>query len=129
MHELGVVFHIIKSVNNIALENDVKRISAVTIELGEVSSVIPYYLEDCWNWAVKKETVLKDAKLVIEKIPAVTYCEDCQKTYETVKHGKICPHCGSERTYLLRGNEFILKNVVAADPDEESDSVTSENDK
>ena len=128
MHELGVVFHIIKSVNKIALENDVKRISAVSIELGEVSSVIPYYLEDCWNWAVKKETVLKDAKLVIEKIPAVTYCEDCQKTYETVKYGKICPHCGSERTYLLRGNEFILKNVVAADSDEESDSVASEND-
>ena len=128
MHELGVVFHIIKSVNKIAFENDVKRISAVSIELGEVSSVIPYYLEDCWNWAVKKETVLKDAKLIIETIPAVTYCEDCQKTYETVKYGKICPYCGSERTYLLRGNEFILKNVVAADFDKESGSVTGEND-
>lgn len=128
MHELGVVFHIIKSVNKIAFENDVKRISAVSIELGEVSSVIPYYLEDCWNWAVKKETVLKDAKLIIETIPAVTYCEDCQKTYKTVKYGKICPHCGSERTYLLRGNEFILKNVVAADFDKESGSVTGEND-
>ncbi len=115
MHELGVVFHVIKSVNKIAAENDVKKISAVTIELGEVSSVLPYYLEDCWNWAVKKETVLKDAKLVIETIPAITYCEACEKTYETVNHGKICPHCGSERTYLLQGNEFVLKNIVAND--------------
>lgn len=115
MHELGVVFHVIKSVNKIAVENDVKKISAVTIELGEVSSVLPDYLEDCWNWAVKKETVLKDAKLMIEKIPAVTYCEACEKTYETVKFGKICPYCKSERTYLLQGNEFILKNIVAND--------------
>ena len=39
MHELGVVFHVIKSVNRIAEENGVSRVSAVTIELGEVSSV------------------------------------------------------------------------------------------
>ena len=44
MHELGVVFHVIKSVNRIAEENGVSRVSAVTIELGEVSSVIPDYL-------------------------------------------------------------------------------------
>ena len=115
MHELGVVFHIIKSVNKIAAENDVSRVAAVTIELGEVSSVIPYYLKDCWDWAVKKETVLKDAELIVEPIKAETFCEDCQKTYPTVEYGKICPFCGSDRTYLLKGNEFILKNIVAAD--------------
>ena len=58
MHELGVVFHVIKSVNRIAEENGVSRVSAVTIELGEVSSVIPDYLLDCWKWAVSKETVM-----------------------------------------------------------------------
>ena len=115
MHELGVVFHVIKSVNRIAEENDVARVSAVTIELGEVSAVIPAYLIDCWRWAVGRETVLHNAELIIEPIPAVTLCEDCQKTYPTVAHGKICPFCGSEHAYLLRGNEFILKNIVAAD--------------
>ncbi len=113
MHELGVVFHIIKSVNRIAEENGVAHVAAVTVELGEVSSVIPYYLQDCWQWAVKKETILKDAELRIETIPAQTYCEACGKLYPTVEYGKICPHCGSDRTYLHCGNEFILKNIVA----------------
>ena len=115
MHELGVVFHCIKQVNEIAEENNVKRVNSVTVEIGEVSTVIPYYFEDCWNWAVKKETVLKDAKLYIEKIEAVTYCENCNKEYPTVTHGKICPHCGSEKTYLLTGNEIAIKQIEVVD--------------
>ena len=115
MHALGVVFHCIKQVNEIAEENNVKRVNSVTIEIGEVSTVIPYYFEDCWNWAVKKETVLKDAKLYIEKIEAVTHCENCGKDYPTVAHGKICPHCGSEKTFLLTGNEIAIKQIEVVD--------------
>ena len=66
MHELGVVFHCIKEVNKIAAENGVSRVNSVTVEIGEVSTVLPDLFEDCWNWAVKKETVLKDAKVIIE---------------------------------------------------------------
>ncbi len=120
MHELGVVFHVIKSVNRIAADNGVSHVRAVTVELGEVSAVLPDYLLDCWRWAVSKETVMKDAELILEKIPAVTLCEACGKTYTTVEHGKICPHCGSDRTVLLRGNEFILKNIVADDEEDEN---------
>ncbi len=43
MHELGIVFHCIKQVNEIAAENHVKKINSVTVEIGEVSTVIPYY--------------------------------------------------------------------------------------
>jgi hydrogenase nickel incorporation protein HypA/HybF len=111
MHELGIVFHVIKSVNEIAEQNKVARVHSVTVEIGEVSTVIPYYFEDCWNWAVKKETVLKDAKIIIETIPAVTYCENCGKNYPTVKHGKICPFCSSDKTYLLTGNEINIKQI------------------
>lgn len=113
MHELGVVFHCIKQINGVAAENNVKRINSVTVELGEVSTVIPYFFEDCWNWAVKKETVLKDAKIIIETIPAVTHCEDCGKNYPTVKHGKTCPHCGSLNTFLVTGNEINIKQIEA----------------
>lgn len=113
MHELGVVFHCIKEVNGIAAENGVERIKSVTVEIGEVSTVIPYFFEDCWNWAVKKETVLKDAEIIIETIKAVTHCEDCGKDYPTVEHGKTCPHCGSPHTFLLCGNEIMIKQIEA----------------
>ncbi len=32
-----------------------------------------------------------------------------------VEKGEICPYCGSENTYLLRGNEFLIKEIEVSD--------------
>ncbi len=111
MHELGVVFYIADSVEKIAKENGVDHVRRVTLELGEVSTVIPDYLIDVWKWNSKKSELFKDCALTIERISAVTFCTDCQKNYSTVEHGKICPFCGSENTYLVTGNELMIKEI------------------
>lgn len=113
MHELGIVFHIIETIEDVAKEQELKKVSSVTVQIGEVSTVIPDYLMDCWKWAVKKTEILKDSELINEPIEAITYCEDCEQTYRTVDFGKTCPHCGSERTYLLVGNEVQIKEIEA----------------
>ena len=114
MHELGVVFQVIKKVEEVARLNDITEISSVTLEIGEVSTVVEDYLRKCWKWSIeKKSELLKETELIVEKIPAITYCEDCEKTYSTVEHGKICPHCGSGETYLVQGNEFSIKEIEA----------------
>lgn len=111
MHELGVVFYVIRDVNEVAMANNVMSVSAVTLQIGEVSGIVHEQLVDCWNWACKKEPIMQNAELRIEEIPAVTFCEDCKETYPTVAHGKICPHCGSENTYLIEGSEFLIKDI------------------
>jgi len=111
MHELGVVFYVIRDVRQVAEENEVERVASVTLQIGEVSGILHDYLVDCWNWARKKEPVLDRAELLIEQVDAVTFCESCGREYPTVKHGKICPHCGSAETYLLQGNEFLIKEI------------------
>ena len=50
MHELGVVFYVVKDVKKVAEENHVEKVSAVTLEIGEVSGILHDYLTDCWNW-------------------------------------------------------------------------------
>ena len=96
MHELGVIFYVVRDVKKVAEENNVKKV-------------------DCWNWARKKEPVTEEAELKIEQIDAVTFCEDCGQEYPTVAHGRTCPHCGSEHTYLRRGNEFLIKEIEVTD--------------
>ena len=114
MHELGVVFQVMKTVENLAAENNLTEIKSVTLEIGEVSTVIEEYLRKCWKWSVeKKSELLKNTELLVEKIPAITFCEECEKNYETVMHGKICPYCGSTHTYLIQGNEFNIKEIEA----------------
>ena len=113
MHELGIVFHIIKSVEEIGAQNELTKVSSVTLELGEVSGIVPDYLTDCWKWAAAKSELLAGSELRVEQVDAVTYCEDCGKTYPTVQYAKICPHCGSDKTYLVTGNEVSIKEIEA----------------
>lgn len=112
MHELGIVFHIAKSVEEVAIENNVSHIASVTVEVGEVSTVIPEYLIDCWKWNCKRNDMFTNCELIFETIKAITYCEDCGKEYPTVEHGKICPYCSSENTYLITGNEVNIKEIT-----------------
>ena len=111
MHELGIVFYIIRDVKQAAAENGVDRVSAVVMDIGEVSTIVPEYLTDCWRWAADKEDMLKGCELKINILPAVTWCDDCHKEYPTVQYGKTCPYCHSEKTWLLRGNEVEIKEI------------------
>ena len=43
----------------------------------------------------------------------MTVCNACGRTYGTVAHGKICPHCSSSDTVLLRGNQMEVVEVEA----------------
>ena len=112
MHELGIVFYIIRDVKKVAEENGVEHVSAVVMDIGEVSTVVPHYLTDCWRWAADKEEMLKGCELRINTIPAVTHCDECGKDYPTVKYGKKCPHCSGDRTWLLKGNEVEIKEII-----------------
>ena len=111
MHELGIVFYIIRDVKQVAAEHGVERVSGVVMDIGEASTIVPEYLTDCWRWAADKEDLLRGCALKIHTIPAVTHCDGCGREYGTVQHGKTCPHCGSDRTWLLRGNEVEIKEI------------------
>ena len=111
MHELSIVFDILDQIEEIAKENHASEIKSLTLEIGEVSMVVPSYLEDCFKWACKKKEVTKNCKLKIEIIKAITICTNCNRTYDTLTFAKICPYCGSDKTYLLKGNEFNIKEI------------------
>ncbi len=113
MHELGIVFHIIRSVEGVAAENGLEKVSAVVLELGEVSGVVPDCLTDCWRWAAARSELVSGSELKIEALPAVTRCGGCGRDYPTVAHGRTCPHCRSENTWLLTGNEVSIKEIEA----------------
>ena len=113
MHEVGTVLYVIRAVEDICTENELTEVSSVTLEIGEVSGILPEFLLDCWQWAIRQTEHMKQAELKIEPVEAVTLCQACQCEYPTVTYAKICPHCGSDRTFLLRGNEYNLKEIEA----------------
>ena len=113
MHELGIIVHISKTLTEVAKENQISKIGAVTLEVGEVSGIVPHFLTDCWSYYRKKNVLIEEAELHIDTLPAVTLCEACDKTYPTIKHGKQCPFCKGYQTYLITGDECNIKEIEA----------------
>ncbi|MBQ3921429.1 MAG: hydrogenase maturation nickel metallochaperone HypA [Firmicutes bacterium] len=113
MHEMGIIVNLARTLGETAKEEGLSRIGSVTLRIGEVSGIMTDYFEDCWKYFSKKDPVLAGSELRIETIPAVTYCSSCGKTYETVTYGKECPYCGSGETWLVQGNECIIKEIEA----------------
>jgi len=113
MHELGLVVYVIDAIEELAKENNLTHVASVTLEVGEVSAIVPEFITDCWEVSRTKSELLKETEIRMEMLPAVTICNTCEKTYSTLEFAKICPHCGSSDTQLLRGNEFNIKEIEA----------------
>lgn len=113
MHELGTIYYVIDTVEKLMVENDLKEVASITLEVGEVSGIIPDYLQDFWLYARRKTEHFQNTELKIEELKAVTYCQDCGQTYPTMQYAKICPYCKSGNTFLVTGNEYIIKEIEA----------------
>lgn len=113
MHELGTIVYVINTVEKLCKEQELSTVKSVTLEVGELSGIVPEYLVDFFNYARKNTEFLKEAELKINTLNAVTFCQDCKQTYETVKYGKECPYCQSGNTFLVTGNEYNIKEIEA----------------
>ena len=111
MHELGIVVHVIKQIENLAKEKNISKVVELTLEVGEVSGVVKEYFVDAFEWAKKKTEYMKETKLNFVSIKGISYCEDCKETFETVANGKTCPKCGSAHTYLITGRDVSIRDI------------------
>jgi len=115
MHELGIVFEIIKTVESVAVEQNLDEIDTIVLEVGELSSIVPMYLEECFPAAIDNRPRFKDTKLKIEIILGVGKCLQCGKVFNIVENKGYCPECNSFEKELLRGSEFIIKEIFIKD--------------
>lgn len=111
MHELGVVLEIFELVEEIMKEQELKAVSSVTVEVGELCGILPDYFRECWN-AAGIGSCFEDTELVIEFIPAVARCK-CAFEYEMMKNNRICPNCHKTDYDIIKGREFMVKQIEA----------------
>lgn len=94
MHEIGVVRSMVKTV----------------LDIGELSLVIPKYVEDIYP-VVVGDAWLKDTKLVINVIPGMAECDECNELFNVIEHEGYCPNCGSFEKTILSGKDFLIREI------------------
>ena len=78
MHELGLTDALLRMVRDVAEKEQLTHVEKITLEIGELSGVVPRYMSDCWT-AVVDGTEYQDTALVIETVPGIASCMDCDE--------------------------------------------------
>ena len=81
MHELGIVLEIFELLEEIMEEQKLKKVSSVTLEVGELSGILPDFFKECWSAARLGSDAFGDTELIIEFKPAIAKCR-CGYEYD-----------------------------------------------
>lgn len=111
MHELSVVMEVFDLLSEIMSEQSLKKISTVTVEIGELSGILPDYFNECWKVA-RLDTAFASTDLILQFIPAVALCA-CGTEYEMTKNSRVCPACHKTDYTIKHGREFTVKQIEA----------------
>ncbi len=125
MHEIGIVRQLLRTVTAFARENSVREIHEVVVDCGELSLVIPEYLEELYP-VVVKGSILENAKLTIHMVPGLAECDDCDEIFNVVEHRGFCPNCGSFRKTVLSGKDFTIREITVPEKLETKEDANAE---
>lgn len=108
MHELSYITRMVSAALSAANENNIKRVDSMEIAVGEMTGLVPEYLERYYP-AATEGSILEGSKLIIDFLPVKAECTDCGKVFAPSKENAYkCPVCGSPRAKVLSGREFDL---------------------
>lgn len=110
MHELGIIIEVVSMVEKIAKDEEIGEVDSIVLQIGELSPVIPKYVEECYPAAVDG-TFMENTKLIIEAIPGNAMCKNCAAIFNVIKSKGYCPKCNSFEKEILSGTEFFLKEI------------------
>ena len=118
MHELGVVLNMLDTLDAAAKRYGVSRIASVSVDVGEMTGIVPVYMHGVWPEAVNG-TICAGSELYINMVKAIAHCADCGKDYEVMENARndvpMCPFCGSTRWTLKQGAQLVIKDIEVAE--------------
>lgn len=111
MHEIGLLRQLVRTVTQFAEENSIRSIAEVVVDCGELSLVIPEYLEELYPVAVRG-SLLEQTRLTVNVVPGMAECDACDEIFNVVEHKGYCPNCGSFEKTVLTGKDFSIREIV-----------------
>ena len=100
MHELGLCDAMLKMMDQI-LEKEGSaacRVRRVVLEIGELSGVVPHFMEESWS-----------------TVPGYADCLDCKAHFRPAQSGFRCPECGGGKLKPVSGIDMTVKSIEVWD--------------
>ena len=111
MHEMSTIVRMVNLACEAARREGGGRLRSLSIRVGAMTGILPYYLEKYFPEA-SKGTPAEGAVLKITEVPVTVSCMDCGTVYEPEKTpGRRCPRCGGIRGRVQTGRELMLDQI------------------
>lgn len=115
MHELSIACSIVETAVTTARENNVTKVDAVHLKLGQLSGVIKEALLFAYDIATEN-TLLAGSTLEIEEVPVVVWCPHCQQEQPLPNAQYLCcPICNTPTAQIIQGREMELVSLTYYD--------------
>ena len=111
MHEVAIALSLLKMVENKCQEVGYSSVESVKIRVGKASGVLPEAMQFAFE-AVKRDSLAKNAQLVIDLVPAIGFCKACSSRFEwEAPYALECPLCKSTSFQVFSGREMELVEI------------------
>jgi hydrogenase nickel incorporation protein HypA/HybF len=122
MHELSIALSLIDSATEEAARRGGAQVMALHLRLGPLSGVVKDALLFSYEVACNG-TPLEGSRLVIEDVPVVIHCRECQRDQQLESIQRFCcPVCGTLSAEVVRGREleFVAMEIEEAEETEQA---------
>ena len=113
MHEMSLAEGVLQLIENAAREQRFDRVSAVWLEIGELSGVEIEAMSFCFD-VVTRDSIADGARLEIIALPGTGWCMKCAMTVPMAEVFGECPQCGGHQLQVTGGTEMRVKELEVA---------------
>lgn len=108
MHEMALAEGILDIALDYAEKNEAKKISKISLLLGEMAGVETEALEFSFASLVKG-TIAEEAELLLHRVPLVGRCQKCGRKMHIEHYNFICPACKQGVLEIVSGREMQVE--------------------
>lgn len=110
MHEMSLAESVLQLMEDAARRDHFTKVTAVWLEIGQLSGVEPEALLFCFD-AVVRDSLAQGARLEIITLPGTGWCMACAKTVPMTEVFGECPQCGGYPLQVTGGTEMRVKEL------------------
>lgn len=112
MHEFSLAAEIVEIVVDNAQKADKSKVTAVELEIGELSGVEERALMTALD-SLMPNTIMCDAEYSIKRPKGEAQCKECKKAFELSDIFTLCPYCNGFNKDITSGKEFNVRSITA----------------
>jgi hydrogenase nickel incorporation protein HypA/HybF len=111
MHEMSLAEGILQIVEDHARSGAFRRVTAVVLEIGQLSGVEVEALRFAFD-AVTRGSVAENAQMQVVSVPGTGWCLGCSRSVTVSQLYDPCPHCGGYQIQVTGGSDMRVKELA-----------------